>query len=118
MSQPALTPKQFAEKWDSNTLNEKAVAQTHFNELCAMLGIPAPNDNPATQADYRFEQPLSKAGGGAGFADVWRAGIFVWEYKTTGRSLDQAYTQLLLYKDDLGNPPILVVCDIDRYILR
>ncbi|NJL06175.1 MAG: class I SAM-dependent DNA methyltransferase, partial [Chloroflexaceae bacterium] len=118
MSQPALTPKQFAEKWASNTLNEKAVAQTHFNELCAMLGIPAPNDNPALQDEYRFEQPLAKSGGGAGFADVWHAGKFVWEYKTTGRSLDQAYTQLLLYKDDLGNPPVLVVCDIERYILR
>lgn len=118
MSQPALTPKQFVEKWASNTLNEKAVAQTHFNELCALLDIPAPNDNPALQDVYRFEQPLAKSGGGAGFADVWHAGKFVWEYKSKGKNLEDGYRQLLLYKDDLGNPPVLVVCDIERYILR
>ncbi|NJL06526.1 MAG: class I SAM-dependent DNA methyltransferase [Chloroflexaceae bacterium] len=117
MSQPALTPKKFVEKWASNTLNEKAVAQTHFNELCAMLGIPAPNDNPATQADYRFEQPLAKSGGGAGFADVWHAGKFVWEYKSKGKNLEDGYRQLLLYKGDLGNPPIMVVCDIGHYLI-
>lgn len=118
MSRQTLTPKQFVAKWASSDLNEKAVAQTHFNELCEILDIPAPNDTPALQHEYRFEQPLSKDGGGAGFADVWHAGRFVWEYKSKGRSLDDAYRQLVSYKGDLGNPPVLVVCDIARYVLR
>ena len=118
MSRPDLSPKQFAEKWAAVSANERAVAQAHFLDLCTLLGIPAPYDNPAMQAEYRFEQPLAKSGGGAGLADVWHAGKFVWEYKTKGRSLDDAYRQLLLYKGDLGNPPVLVVCDIERYVLR
>ena len=29
--------------------------------------------------------------------------------------MDKAYAQLQLYRESLGNPPLLVVCDFDRY---
>jgi len=32
--------------------------------------------------------------------------------------LDAAYQQLLRYRESLLNPPLLVVCDFDRYIVR
>ena len=65
---------------------------------------------------YCFEKSLTKTGGKAGFADVWKKDCFAWEYKGKGKynNLDAAYSQLLLYKEDLGNPPVLVVCDIAR----
>ena len=103
----------FVAKWASVTVNEKAMAQTHFNELCDLLDVPAPLSDP-TGMTYRFEKPLTKSGGGAGFADVWRQHIFAWEYKGKGKNLEDAYRQLQLYKEDLDNPPVLVVSDIEN----
>jgi hypothetical protein len=53
-----------------------------------------------------------------GFADVWRKDCFAWEYKGKKKSLDIAYKQLQRYRESLLNPPLLVVCDFDRYIVR
>src|SRR5207249_1708569 len=53
-----------------------------------------------------------------GFADVWKMGFFAWEYKGKKKNLDEAYRQLLRYRESLLNPPLLVVCDFDRYIVR
>lgn len=117
MTDSAARVAEFIEKWAAVTINERAVAQTHFNELCALLGVPAPLDSGQNSSVYRFEQPLTKSGGGAGFADVWKRDHFAWEYKTKGKYADLrgAYSQLLLYKGDLGNPPVLVACDIENY---
>jgi hypothetical protein len=103
----------FVAKWARVTVNEKAMAQTHFNELCALLDVPAPLSDPSGQT-YRFEKPLTKSGGGAGFADVWRQHVFAWEYKGKGKNLADAYRQLQLYKEDLDNPPVLIVSDIEN----
>ena len=48
---------------------------------------------------------------------MWYRDRFAWEYKTKGKypDLRAAYQQLLLYKEDLDNPPILVACDIASY---
>lgn len=35
-----MTPDQFIAKWQASTLTERAAAQTHFNDLCALLGEP------------------------------------------------------------------------------
>src|SRR5204863_9129066 len=53
-----------------------------------------------------------------GFADVWKKDCFAWEYKGRKKNLDDAYKQLLRYRESLLNPPLLVVCDFDRYIVR
>lgn len=53
-----------------------------------------------------------------GFADVWKRDCFAWEYKGKKKNLDEAYRQLLRYRESLLNPPLLIVCDFDRYILR
>jgi len=116
----ATNVEAFITKWERNPLNERAVAHEHFADLCRLLQQPTPNDpNPLdpSHESYRFEKPLTKVGGKAGFADVWKRGHFVWEYKTKGKypTLDEAYKQLLLYKEDLENPPVLVACDIARY---
>ena len=46
---------------------------------------------------------------------MWRKGCFAWEYKGRHKDLSAAYAQLQLYRESLGNPPLLVVCDFDRY---
>ncbi|HEV2096479.1 MAG TPA: type IIL restriction-modification enzyme MmeI, partial [Chthoniobacterales bacterium] len=53
-----------------------------------------------------------------GCADVWKRGCFAWEYKGKKKNLDEAYRQLLRYRESLFNPPLLVVCDFDRYLVR
>ena len=45
-------------------------------------------------------------------------GFFGWEYKGKHKDLDAAYKQLLLYRESLENPPLLVVCDMDRIIVH
>ena len=55
-----------------------------------------------------------KRGGGDGWADVWKQSFFGWEYKGKHKDLNAAYDQLLLYREALENPPLLVVCDMDR----
>src|SRR6266568_2948137 len=42
-------------------------------------------------------------------------GHFAWEYKGKKKDLEAAYQQLLRYREDLENPPLLVVCDLDRF---
>lgn len=107
----------FIRKWENNALNEAANSKEHFIDLCKLLGQKTPNEADPRGTFYRFEKPLTKAGGGAGFADVWRQDRFAWEYKSKGKYLNlrAAYQQLLLYKSDLDNPPVLVACDIANY---
>jgi hypothetical protein len=98
-------------------VNERATAQSHFNDLCLLLGVRPPLEADPRGEFFRFEKPLTKAGGGAGFADVWYKHRFAWEYKGKGKypDLRGAYQQLLRYKEDLDNPPVLVACDIASY---
>ncbi|MGB8481040.1 MAG: DNA methyltransferase [Acidobacteriaceae bacterium] len=40
---------------------------------------------------------------------------FAWEYKGKHKDLKKAYDQINDYREDLLNPPLLVVCDLDRF---
>src|SRR5512137_2115150 len=113
-----LTIDQFIAKWSKVELKERAAAQEHFLDLCHLLDHPTPAEADATGATFCFEKGAAKHGGGDGFADVWKQGFFGWEYKGKRKDLDAAYNQLLLYKDALENPPLLVTCDLDRFVIR
>ncbi len=106
--------RSFVHTWQTSTLGEKQAAQTHFLQLCELTSAPRPGPS-ADGRVYTFEAPLSKLTSGAGFADVWRQGHFVWEYKGKGKDLDAAYQQVRNYADALDNPPLLIVSDFDRY---
>ena len=110
-----LTPAQFAQKWADNERTERAASQEHFIDLCRMLGVPTPNEADPTGDWYAFEKGAEKTLGGDGFADVWKRGCFAWEYKGKHKDLAAAYQQLLQYREALENPPLLVVCDLDRF---
>lgn len=110
----ALTAPEFAQKWMGSTQTERAASQEHFIDICQMLGEPTPNADPTGHA-YAFEKGAKKVGGGDGFADVWRRNRFAWEYKGKKKDLDAAYAQLLQYREALENPPLLVVCDLNRF---
>ena len=110
-----LTPSEFAAKWARNTRTERAAAQEHFIDLCRMLDYPTPNEADPTGDWYAFEKGADKTEGGDGFADVWKRAHFGWEYKRKKKDLREAYQQLLQYREALENPPLLVVCDMDRF---
>jgi type II restriction/modification system DNA methylase subunit YeeA len=113
-----MTPQSFIRKWKPVALTERAVAQSHFNDLCALLGHDDPVTADPTGEWFTFEKGVTKTGGGEGFADVWKRGHFAWEYKRKKRNLDDALAQLVRYAAALENPPLQVACDTDRFLIR
>ena len=110
-----MTPQQFIAKWQAADLSERSACQQHFLDLCELLGQPKPAEADPQGAWYTFERGVQKTEGGNGWADVWMKGHFGWEYKGKHKNLTAAHKQLLLYREDLENPPLLVVCDLDRF---
>ena len=126
---------EFKNKWSRYKGKETSAYQEHFTDLCRMLNHPTPAAaDPTGSESFCFQKRVVKDaelfalkddGSQAraddterGFADVWKKGCFGWEYKGKKKSLDEAYKQLLRYREALLNPPLLVVCDFDRYIIR
>lgn len=112
-----ITIHDFQTKWRGVHLTERAAAQSHFLDLCHALAVPSPTDLDPTGAFYAFERGATKTSGGQGWADVWFRGHFAWEYKKRHADLT-AYRQLRQYVEALENPPLLMVCDLDRFELR
>ncbi|HEX4004716.1 MAG TPA: type IIL restriction-modification enzyme MmeI [Acidobacteriaceae bacterium] len=110
-----LTLPEFVARWKASTLTERAAAQSHFIDLCEVLHQPHPTAVDQTGDTFTFEKHVSTLHGGKGFADVWKRGFFAWEYKGKHKDLKAAFLQLSDYRDDLENPPLLVVCDQDRF---
>ena len=71
-----MTPSEFAAKWARVSTTERASAQSHFLDLCDVLGVEKPTDVDPNGTFYTFERAVTKAVGGKGFADVWRKGCF------------------------------------------
>ncbi len=133
-----LTPQEFVEKWENPTtleLNESQMAQTHFNDICALVGHSDPiafGDNETFSFEFANIKPIAfgdnetfsfefaniKPDGRKGRADVFYRARFIWEYKGFHANLDKAYQQLLFYKDYLDNPPLLITCDIRTIIIH
>jgi type II restriction/modification system DNA methylase subunit YeeA len=110
-----MTPQEFIAKWRRSNLRERSACQQHFCDLCDMLGQPKPAEADPEGTWYTFDRGVRKTTGDKGFADVWMQGHFGWEYKGKHKDLKEAYQQLLLYREALENPCLLVVCDMDRF---
>lgn len=113
-----MTPHEFLTKWRHVELKERTASHSHFIDLCALLGVLDPVSADPKGEWFTFEKGASKTSGGEGWADVWRKGCFAWEYKGRHANLDKAYTQLLQYAVALENPPLLIVSDMDRIVIR
>jgi len=129
-----MTWAEFKKKWHRYTGKESSAYQEHFNDLCRLLDQQTPAEaDPTGSESFCFQKRVVKDAellvlkedaadygqpGDRGFADVWKKDCFAWEYKGKKKNLDEAYRQLLRYRESLLNPPLLVVCDFDRYIVR
>ncbi len=110
-----MTPAQFIAKWKLVELKERASSHSHFNDLCKVLEVDNPIDADPSGEWYCFEKSLTKDSGGQGFADVWKKGYFGWEYKGKKKDLKEAFVQLSRYREALQDPPLLIVCDMNRF---
>ena len=99
-----VSPQEFVAKWKHAAGNERAVAQSHFNDLCGLIGHPNPVEADPSGTWFTFEAGATKQGGGEGWADVWKKGCFAWEYKGKHANLDKAYDQLLAVQGLPGKP--------------
>lgn len=108
----------FHRKWRRAELTERSASQQHFLDLCEVLEHPKPADVDPAGEWFTFERGADKHGGGKGWADVWKREFFGWEYKGRHKNLDAAYNQLLQYREALENPPLLIVCDMDRLVIH
>lgn len=130
-----MNATQFKTKWAKFAGKESAAYQEHFNDLCQLLAHPTPVEaDPTGEESFCFQKRVVKDAelfvvtsreadapyepAEHGFADVWKKDCFAWEYKGKRKNLDDAYQQLLRYREALLNPPLLVVCDFDRFIIR
>ena len=111
-----LTAGEFIDKWRAVTLNERAVSQSHFNDLCALLDEPTPVAADPDGEWYCFERGAVKDSGGGGWADVWKRGhASPGSTRRQGKDLDAAFQQLRQYALALENPPLLIVSDMRRF---
>jgi type II restriction/modification system DNA methylase subunit YeeA len=108
-----VIPQEFVSKWRGVELKERSASQSHFNDLCALLGVLDPVSADRQGEWFTFEKGASKTSGGDGWADVWRKGCFAWEYKGRHANLQKAFAQLLQYSVALENPPLLIASDMD-----
>jgi len=113
-----LTPQDFVSKWRRADAGERQSVQEHFIDLCALVGHETPIQQDPSGKRFAFEMGAAKTSGGQGWADVAKLGFFGWEYKSKDANLDNAYEQLLRYRDALQNPPLLIVSDINNIIIR
>lgn len=113
-----MTADAFIAKWRAAELKERSAAQEHFIDLCRLLDEPTPADADPSGTFYAFERGASKTTGGEGWADVWKRGHFGWEYKGKRKDLNAAFVQLQQYALALENPPLLVTCDLERFVIR
>ena len=130
-----MTPAEFKAKWARFSGKESAAYQDHFSDLCRVLGVATPiQADPTGNDTFCFQKRVVKdaefftfddsgrvaetPGNERGFADVWKKDCFGWEYKGPGEDLEKAYKQLLRYRESLLNPPLLVVCDFEKFIVR
>jgi type II restriction/modification system DNA methylase subunit YeeA len=110
-----MNVSEFVAKWRKVELTERSASHEHFLDLCEVFDHPKPAQDDPSGERFTFERGADKHGGGHGWADVWKRGFFGWEYKGKHKDLVAAYDQLLKYREALENPPLLVVCDMDRF---
>lgn len=112
-----MTPHDF-KQWRNVELKERSASQSHFNDLCALLGILDPVSADPKGRWFTFEKGANKTSGGNGWVNVWRRQCFGWEYKGRHANLDKASAELLQYSVALENPPLLIVSDMNRLAIR
>jgi hypothetical protein len=63
LGQPRMSPQEFSSKWASSELKERAGAQEHFINVCALVGAPTPAEADKKGEFFTFEKTVTRVGG-------------------------------------------------------
>ncbi|MEZ4519852.1 MAG: hypothetical protein R3C44_24490 [Chloroflexota bacterium] len=64
MSPAGMKPEEFAAKWSRIQQKERSTAQTHFNDICRLIGHPTPLEmDPDFGRNFSFEIQAEKPEG-------------------------------------------------------
>ncbi len=66
-----MTHQEFIAKWQHSELKERSASQSHFNDLCALLGEQTPTDADQAGEWFCFEKGAKKTGGGDGWVSSY-----------------------------------------------
>ncbi|AYG95742.1 type II restriction endonuclease subunit M [Brevundimonas naejangsanensis] len=77
--------EEFISRWSTATISERSHYQTFISQLCALIGVPAPDEERVGDLDYCFERPVrfvhEDGSSQSGAIDCYRRGAFVLEAK-------------------------------------
>ncbi|MGH8613623.1 MAG: class I SAM-dependent DNA methyltransferase [Gammaproteobacteria bacterium] len=102
----------FSREWQDEK-SERAEAQTFWNELFSVFGIPR-------RRVASFEEPVKRLGAKRGRIDAFWKGVLVVEHKSLGQDLDRAFVQALDYFPGIADrdlPKYVLVSDFARFRL-
>ena len=102
----------FVAKRRGSTRSERAASHEHFLELCELVEHPKPGDGDPHGIFFANERRVQKSGADGGSPMPLNAITSVGSTKGS-ENLDDAYNQLLQYCGNLGNPPLLIVSEVD-----
>jgi hypothetical protein len=108
----------FVNKWSKFAGKETSGYTSHFDDLCALMAHETPTAADPSASFFCFQRFVAQRDGRPGFADVFYSRHFGWEYKGNHKDLDAAYQQLLRYRENLESPPLLIVSDYRRIVVR
>ena len=110
-----MTPQEFVAKWKKADLSERSACQQHFLDLCDVLRQPKPADVDPTGEFYTFEKGVEKTDGGKGFRRRLEEGQIRLGIQGQAQRPESRLPAALKYREALENPPLLIVCDLDRF---
>lgn len=99
----------FSKEWADDS-SEDAEAKSFWDDFFRVFGVPR-------RRVAVYERLVSKAGGKAGFIDLYWPKVLIAEHKSRGKSLDRAFDQAIDYFPGLAAtefPQYVVVSDFAR----
>lgn len=100
----------FSTEWADDT-SEHAEAKSFWDQFFNIFGVPR-------RRIATFEKHVDKAGGKAGFIDLFWPGVLIAEHKSRGKNLSRAFDQAIDYFPgirDADLPRYVVVSDFARF---
>ena len=114
-----MTPQQFVAKWRNITVTERAGSQSHFNDLCDLLGHPKPARRGPDRRVVRLREGREQGVGRPGLGRRVEARLLRLGVQGAARQPRQGvHAAAATTRGNLGNPPLLIVCDITAIIIH
>ena len=126
-----MNAAKFKKKWSRYQGKETSAYQEHFSDLCRLLDEQTPNEADPSGTDFfcyqkrvvkdaelfDMDAPDASEPTERGFADVWKKDCFAWEYKGKKKNLDEAYKQLLRYRESFLYVSLQLLLSLEKEVI-